>query len=243
MDIIRQVGILGGCMFFASIAVAQGINVVVQRNLSNTCTNCPRRGCVVIGNAPLLPPTFSARCSRTLENECAVNMAIGYSRFHIADGIKFPTIKTIPPEFDDISFRPLPYCVGGVCLTNMTARVFAFDAAPAFSSNSLPCTLVSFYSASTLAEEAYVYSLYVNDATGRVGLSIQECSGYMLFLENAMRYPFLSSAECLKQQDFMNRMLERMFPEKSLVVPAVPSGLPAQNRHLLPDLEVNVDDI
>ncbi len=243
MDIIRRMGTLCGCMFFASIAAAQGINVVVQRHLSNTCTNCPRRGCVVIGNAPLLSPTFSARCSGTLENECAVNMAISYSRFHLADGIEFLTKKTIPPVFDEMSFRPLPYCISGVCLTNMTARVFAFDAAPAFSSNSLPCTLVSFYSASTFAKETYVYSLYVNDATGRVGLSIQECSGHMLFLENAMRYPFLSSVECLKQQDFMNRILERMFPEKNLVTPTVPSGLPAQNRHLLPDLEVNVDDI
>ena len=242
MDIIRIASTFGGFVLFATINLSQAMNMVVNTNLSNTCTNCPRRGCVVIGNAPLQPPTFSARCSGTLENECAVNMAIGYSRFHIADGIEFLAQKTIPPVFDEISFCPLPYCVGGVCLTNMTARVFAFDAAPAFSTNSLPCTLVSFYSASTLTEDTYVYSLYVNDATGCVGLSIQECSGYMLFLENAMRYPFLSSAECRKQQDFNNRMLERMFPEKSLVAPSVPSGLPTRNRHLLPDMEVNGND-
>ena len=243
MDTIRIVSALVCCVCFATIEVAQGINVVVQTKLSNTCTNCLRRRCVVVDSAPTLPPIFSARNSGKMENESAVNLAIAHSRFHLADGLEIKAQKRLPPAIDEIAFCPMPYCVDAVCLTNMTARVFSFNASPAFSSNSLPCTLVSFYSASSITEDAYIYSLYVNDATGGVGLSIQECSCYMAFLSNAMQYPFLSNAECLKQNAFVGRMFERKYKNMLLPRPSVPQGLPTKNRHLLPDIEVNDNDI
>ncbi len=243
MDTIKIASALVCCVCFATIEVAQGINIVVQRKLSNTCTNCLRRGCVVVDSAPSLPPVFSVRNSGKMENESAVNLAIAYSRFHLADGLELKAQKRLPPAIDEIVFCPMPYCVDGVCLTNMTARVFAFDVSPASSSKSLPCTLVSFYSTSTVADDTYIYSLYVNDATGHVGLSVQECSFYMLFLSYAIEYPFLSPVECQKQQAFVDRVSRRKYNEKPLRSPAVPFGLPAKDRHLLPDLTVNAIDI
>ncbi len=243
MDTNRIVSALVCCVCFAAIEVAQGINVVVQTQLSNTCTNCLRRGCVVVDSAPSPLPIFSARDSGKMENESAVNLAIAHSRFHLADGLEIKAQKRLPPAIDEIAFCPMPYCVDGVCLTNMTARVFAFDVSPAFSSKSLPCTLVSFYSTTSIVDDTYIYSLYVNDATGCVGLSIQECSCYMAFLSNAMQYPFLSNAECLKQNAFVGRMVERKYKNMLLPSPSVPQGLPTKNRHLLPDIEVNDSDI
>ena len=217
--------------------------MVVQTQLSNTCTNCLRRGCVVVDSAPSPLPIFSARDSGKMENESAVNLAIAHSRFHLADALEIKAQKRLPLAIDEIAFCPVPYCVDGVCLTNMTARVFAFDVSPAFSSKSLPCTLVSFYSTTSIVDDTYIYSLYVNDATGCVGLSIQECSCYMAFLSNAMQYPFLSNAECLKQNAFVGRMVERKYKNMLLPSPCVPQGLPTKNRHLLPDIEVNDSDI
>ncbi len=239
MDITKSIsGVVAISMLFtASASFVQ--NVVIRDDLDNSCTNCIRRGCVSIRNGQIIPPSLCARHIDPLSADFALSQAVAYSRFELADDIIFRTKWTRPMPVEDIVVHPFPFYVKGVCLTNMFARVFAFEASPTmFSTKVLPCFLVSFYSDQTFQASGYLYSLYVNDSTGWTGLSIQECSMNMLFLANEKKYPFLSPAECAKQQDFVSRLYQRKYGELYLPTFAPPKS-PADNSYLLPDFEVD----
>lgn len=217
-------------------------NWEVLQDLEDTCTNCINRS-----HSPIaIPPfavNFSPRPIEGLDAEFAVGLAVSYSRYNLADTVRYGRIlKRWPMPIEDIPVSQMPFEVDGICLTNMSARVFAFSASPDFSSNVLPCVLVSFFKDSDFSSFGYLYSLYVNDSTGNVGLSIQYCLGRMTFLDKAKRYPFLSPDECEKQQDFVSRLYHRKYGELDLPVFTPPKS-PADNSYLLPDIEVDSGEL
>ena len=239
MDITKSISRVVAISMLSTASASFVQNVVIEDNLDDSCTNCIRRGCVSISNGQIIPPSLCARHIEPLSADFALSQAVAYSRFELADDIRFQTKWTMPMPVEDIVVHPFPFNVEGVCLTNMFARVFAFEASPTmFSKKVLPCFLVSFYSNQTFQASGYLYSLYVNDSTGWTGLSIQECSKNMLFLANEKKYPFLSPAECAKQQDFVSRLYQRKYGELDLPNYISPKS-PADNSYLLPDFEVD----
>lgn len=207
---IRTPSIMLAMAMFANANASLVHSVSIRDDLENSCTNCIRRGCTVISNAPFEPDIY-ARHIELLDAEFAIGLAVSFSRFNLADDVKFSNVVTKPLPIEDVVEHPMPFEVNGVCLTNMSARVFAFYASPTSSTRKLPCTLVSFFKDSEFSESSYLYSLYVNDATGETGLSVQDCSGGMHFLLNTWRYPFLNPVECEKQQEFVERFHRRKY--------------------------------
>lgn len=109
-----------------------------------------------------------------------------------------------------------------------------------FVTNELCCTLVSFFSSSDYRAASHLFSLYVNDSTGNVGLSVQECSQHMDFLANSMWYPFLDRCECMRQIDFCNKIYKRWFPTHEWK-PQSPDESVLTNKNIRTDVELTVD--
>ena len=201
------------CIFFLGFSVAHGafpaLDVIITNGLSNSCTTCVPKGCVVNDNTPLLSPLFFETEVTPLVAGCAVYSAISYSRYHLADTIgKFRWERTHPALLSEMVKAPLPYSIDGICLTNMSIRVFPFSIRDIASSNELTCILVSFFRRGKVEGGHHLYSLYVNDATGNIGFSIQECSSFMPIFNRSVRYPFLTELECELQQKFLKRRFQ-----------------------------------
>lgn len=189
-------------------------DVTIANGLGNSCGNCPAHGCVVHPDASSSLPSFNEETVPSpLETASAVFLALSYARCNLSDGIDYSGRGSSTPSDLPILMKSKPsYVVEGVNLTNLFARTFTFTVSPPFSKEGLRCTLVSFFRSQSYRPERHVFSLYVNDMTGAVGLSIQECSGFMRFLSNVQtRYPFLAPQECQTQTAFHVRINKRRF--------------------------------
>lgn len=189
-------------------------DVTIANGLKNSCDNCPVRGCVVHPDTSLLLPSFNEETAPSpLESAGAVFLALSYARCNLSDGIDYSNRgSSTPPDLSILVKSRPSYVVEGVNLTNLFARTFTFTVSPPFSTEGLRCTLVSFFRSQSYHPENHVFSLYVNDMTGAVGLSIQECSGFMRFLSNVQtRYPFLVPQECQTQAAFHARINQKKF--------------------------------
>lgn len=162
---------------------------------------------------PLPMPLFYEQDPELLESISAVFSALSYARCNLSDDIDYENMSlSIPPDLSSLTKSKPSYLVEGINLTNSFIRTFTFAVAPSFSTNSLRCTLVSFFSSKSFSPKEHILSLYVNDVTGGVGLSIQQCSGYMRFLSGVrVQYPFLSKDERQKQIEFSSRFNRRRF--------------------------------
>ena len=229
-------------LLFASVATGCACAsalppIAVTNGLQNTCTQCVRRGCVVVDGSALKPVFFERKVDH-LGIEIAVALAISYSRHKIADGVAFPEVQRIPPAIDTLPKHPLPYSVNGIGLTNMTVRAFAFATHPVLATNDLNVVLVSFYEGA-ISHGKFMYALYVNDSTGDVSDTIQGCSGYMEFLSNAIRHPFLDEIECDRQSRFFSALNRRRYG-RGLEMPAR-SPLSSSQIKMLGDKDVEVE--
>lgn len=229
-------------LFFASVvtgcACASALPpIAVTNGLQNTCTQCVRRGCVVVDGSALKPVFFERKADH-LGIEIAVALAISHSRHEIADGVALSTAQRVPPTIDMIANHPLPYSIDGINLTNMAIRVFAFATHPALATNDLNVVLVSFYDG-TISRERFMYALYVNDSTGDVSDTIQGCSGYMEFLSNAIRHPFLDEVECERQRRFFSALNRRRYGQE--VKAPARSPLSQMQIEMLGDNDVEVE--
>lgn len=211
--------------------------IVVTNGLQNSCAKCMCRRCVVLDDTSLKPVFFEREVSH-LEFEIAVALSISYSRHGVADGITFPEVCQIPPSMDSLVKHPLPYSVNGISLTNMIVRVFAFATHPVLATNDLDVVLVSFYDG-MVSPEKFMYALYVSGNTGRVSDTIQGCSGYLGFLANAMRHPFLDEVECERQSRFFSALNGRRYG--SHVKAPSKSPLSSAQIKLLGDNDIEVE--
>lgn len=211
--------------------------IVETNGIPNGCVQCVWRRCAVWDGTTLKPVFFERKAGR-LELEIAVSLAISYSRHGIADGVTFPPVHHVPPTVDALALHPLPYSINGISLTNMAVRTFAFATHPALATNDLNVVLVSFYE-ETISPGKFIYALYVNDNAGDVSDTIQGCSGYMGFLSNAMRHPFLDEAECERQGRFFSVINERRYGREKKVCPYSPLS-PTRSK-VIEDKDVEVE--
>lgn len=183
--------------------------LVITNGLRNICMRCEPHGCVTHTTSPL-KPSFYERKTERLELELAAALAISYSRHELADGLTFPKKHTYPTQIKDLSYHPLPYFVNGVSLTNMVMCAFPFAAHAVLATNDLNIVLVAFY-CENISQDNFLYALYVNDHTGNVANDIRGCSGFMEFLSNGVRYPFLGKIECERQDRFFSSLYDRKY--------------------------------
>ena len=186
--------------------------ITVARGLKNQCGRCPARRCTGNPEGASLRPSFYEQSPDAFETACAVFQALSYARCNLSDGINVKALNALPPKLSSLN-DPMPSnFVEGFNLTNLFIRTYTFATAPAFSTNGLRCTLVSFFRTKEFLPDEHVFSLYVNERSGKTGLSIQECSGFMQFLTNSsIRYPFLNQSECGRQAEFCSRINRRRF--------------------------------
>lgn len=186
-------------------------DVTITNGLKNTCV-CRRRGCVIYGNAPLTPASFYEVKPDAFETESAVFAALSYARYNLSDGIVYDGKHSFPPDFPELMKSKPSYTINGISLTNLYIRTFTFAVSPTFSTNQLRCTLVSFFRSKCHLPATHLFSFYVNDMTGKVGLDIQDCSNHMRFLLNSLiNHPFLDKEECQSQREFRDRIYKKMF--------------------------------
>lgn len=242
MDIIKRSVVLW-FMAFPSIACAvPEMHVTAPKVPYVVCSNS--LDCCRSKGYALFRPMFLDSKINEWQINCAIFIAISYSRFNLADSIRPKPFHAVSRHgrADELTCPPMPFLVKGVDVSDMSVRVTPFAVSPPLSENVLHCMAVSFFAGRIQTEGTYIYTVYVNDSDGKAGLTLQECSGYVDFLKEAVQFPCVSPKECETQRQFYADISRRKYQRTFNVAPSVKQAVDYVREHKImvgfPDLEI-----